>query len=412
VIETLFTRRSALRRHLDAPLLHERERYLTHLLQQGTREEQVRLVAARLLRLIRLMDMSMLRLVEVSEIDIATSGWRAEAVALRLPLPSDASAIKFQRTALNWLNFHQSLIPTVDAPEPYADVLSEYLSFVNFTVSPVTAATYFRCASGFLSSVQKCQPILSQMSTIDIERYIESLRSRGCRPSSIANECTSLRNFLRFTEGRGWTPVKLSRTIRSPRRSRFDPGNGGPRWKDVRRLLASCNDTIADTRARAVMSLCAIYGLRVGEVANLSLNDFDWNEEAFTVHRTKSGRVQRFPLRFEVGEAILRYIQLYRPRCSSHLLFVTLRTPYRRVSPSCISGFIKYRMERLKIKSSSMGAHSLRHSCATELLRLGVSLENIADLLGHRNLKTVSLYAKCSPRSLKDVALMSLESLM
>lgn len=77
-----------------------------------------------------------------------------------------------------------------------------------------------------------------------------------------------------------------------------------------------------------------------------------------------------------------------------------------------IGDMVRDRMKRLKIQTPSMGAHSLRRSCATELLRKGVSLANIADFLGHQDLSSVSVYAKCSPRSLKDVASVSLMDLL
>lgn len=383
-----------------------------YLMHQGSTQTRVCHVAAALLNVIRVMDISVLRAVEISEIDIAAEVWRSKLVARCRHLPSEASAMAFRRTALNWLQFHGSVIPEIAEPKPYGETLSEYRSFVNFTVSPCTAARYSRCADRFLTSTQKFQPTLSRLSTVDIDRFIESRRSIGYRPSSLANVCASLRHFLRFTESRGWTPPKLSRMIKSPRVRRYDQQDRGPRWRDVRRLLAAGDNGEADVRARAMMFLCAIYALRASEVANLNLNDFDWVDETFTVRRAKSRIVQRFPLQYEVGEAILRYLQMHRPKCASRLLFVTLSTPYRSVSSTCLSGLIRDRMRRLKIQAPSIGAHSLRRSCATELLRKGVSLANIADFLGHQDLSTVSVYAKCSVQSLRDVALVSLEGLL
>jgi integrase/recombinase XerD len=247
---------------------------------------------------------------------------------------------------------------------------------------------------------------------IDVDRFIDSKRSAGYKPRSLASVCVALRYFLRFTESHGWTPSRLSATIKSPRVRRYDSQTRGPSWKDVRKLLDGCGHGKADIRARAIMLLCAIYALRASEVANLSLSDFDWTEETVTIRRAKSRVAQRFPLQFEVGEAILEYLQGCRPRCFSSLLFVTLSPPYRRVCVASIGDIIRDRMKRLKIHAPSMGAHSLRHSCATELLRKGVPLANIADFLGHQDLSSVSVYAKCSPRSLKDVASVSLVGLL
>jgi hypothetical protein len=61
-------------------------------------------------------------------------------------------------------------------------------------------------------------------------------------------------------------------------------------------------------------------------------------------------------------------------------------------------------MRRLGIESVNFGSHSLRHACATELLRKGTSLKDIASFLGHRNIESVSVYAKYDNRMLRAVA--------
>jgi len=382
------------------------------LMHQGSSQKRVRQVAAALLHVIRVLDLSSLRLVESSEIDVAGGRWLADPTAsLRKPA-GEISVREFRRVAMNWLRFHRSLAPKIDVPKPYGDILSLYLTYVNLTRSPSTAMLYFRWASLFLAMTEVFQPRLSQLSMIDVNRFIDSKRSAGYKPRSLASVCVALRYFLRFTESHVWTPPRLSMTIKSPRVPRYDSQTRGPRWKDVRKLLDGCGYGYADIRARAIMSLCAIYALRASEVANLNLDDFDWTEETVTIRRAKSRVAQRFPLQFEVGEAILAYLQSCRPRCSNKSLFVTLSPPYRRICVASIGDIIRDRMKRLKIQAPSMGAHSLRRSCATELLRKGVSLAEIADFLGHRDLSSVSVYAKCSPQSLKDVASVSLGGLL
>jgi integrase/recombinase XerD len=166
--------------------------------------------------------------------------------------------------------------------------------------------------------------------------------------------------------------------------------------------------TRAELRAAAVISLCSIYALRCTEIINLSVNDFDWVNETFTIRRAKTGRIQQFPIQFEVGETILKYLQFGRPRCSCKRVFVTLRPPYQPLPATSLWTIVARRMKRLGIASENFGAHALRHSCATQLLRKGGSLRDIADFLGHRDMNSVSIYAKYDVRSLKQVAAFSL----
>jgi len=255
LIERLFSRNDARERHLNAPLLQEREQYLMCLMHQGSSAKRVRQVAAALLRVIQVMDLSSLRLVESSEIDDAGGRWLADPTAsLRKPA-GEISVREFRREAMNWFRFHQSLAPRSDVPKPYGDILSLYLTYVNLTRSPSTARLYFRWASLFMAMTEDFQPRLSQLSMIDVDRFIDSKRSAGYKPRSLASVCVALRYLLRFTESHGWTPSRLSMTIKSPRVRRYDSKTRGPRWKDVRKLLDGCGHGKADIRARAIMLL-------------------------------------------------------------------------------------------------------------------------------------------------------------
>lgn len=134
--------------------------------------------------------------------------------------------------------------------------------------------------------------------------------------------------------------------------------------------------------------------------------DFDWYNETFIVRRRKGGPIQQFPIQHEVGEAIIRYLQTARPECRSRHLFVTQCPPYRPLRT--VYAIISRRMKRLGIESVHVGPHSLRHACATALLRKGTALKDIASFLGHRNMDSVSIYAKYDSRMLRAVAAFSL----
>ena len=110
-------------------------------------------------------------------------------------------------------------------------------------------------------------------------------------------------------------------------------------WTEVQRLLEGIQGKSASAlRARAILLLFAIYGLRSGEVSRLLLSDFDWSAETFAVTHSKRGGTQRYPLQHEVGEAILDYITEARPRTDCRHLFVTLHMPHRRVETSSLWG--------------------------------------------------------------------------
>jgi site-specific recombinase XerD len=288
-----------------------------------------------------------------------------------------------------------------------------YRSSLTSTRSPATVQIYARWIRQFLWSIQSVHPSLSSVTVESIDQFIDRKVSEGAKPCTIGSVCQALRSFFAFTYRHGTTPSEFAGAIRSPAISHDASGRSGPRWRDVRRLLASFQSgRAADVRARALLFLFAIYALRISEVVNLKLADVDWANETLTVRRAKNSLVQVFPLQYEVGEALMRYITRIRPRCSSRLVFVTLSSPYRQLNIASVSNLIRNRMERLHIDAPLKTPHALRHACATQLLHAGSSLPEIADFLGHRSLNAVSTYVKCSRQSLRRVANFSLSGVL
>ena len=142
------------------------------------------------------------------------------------------------------------------------------------------------------------------------------------------------------------------------------------------------------------------------------LSDFDWREEVFVVNHSKRGGSRRYPLQREVGDAaILQYLKKGRPRCACRHLFVTLNPPYRPLGAAALWTLTSRRLRAAGIQCRKRGPHVLRHACATRLLRQGASLKEIGDLLGHRSLQSVGIYAKVDLPALRAVAAVDLGGL-
>ena len=177
----------------------------------------------------------------------------------------------------------------------------------------------------------------------------------------------------------------------------------GPKLQRGRRfgdsLDSASGSSPSDLRAKAILLLFAIYGLRSSEVAGLQSSYFDWRNETFSVRRAKRGGVQQYPIQYEVGEAIIQYLQKGRKRCSSRHVFLSKYPPHGRIGPGPMWQIVGRRMQKLGIELEHVGPHSLRHACATRLLQKGASLREIADFLGHRNIKSIGIYARYDTRS-------------
>jgi integrase len=151
--------------------------------------------------------------------------------------------------------------------------------------------------------------------------------------------------------------------------------------------------------------LMAIYGLRVGEVANLRLEHLDWEHDRLHVPRTKRRETQVYPLLSSVRDALVRYLRKVRRRPSVHRqVFLTLRPPYRPISAAGLYHVAAHRLKALGVRTAHHGPHSLRHACAARLVAEGLSLKEIGDHLGHRSTSATRTYAKVDLRGLREVA--------
>jgi integrase/recombinase XerD len=412
MIDSLFAWKRIQSKQREAPLLKERERYLSALLNQGVCKARVRTIACLLLHITRLLKLSdHLRAVTRIEIQDAGQRWLTDTEGHTTRGPGTSSLYTFTHTAENWFRFCNSMSYPPIPVRPFDANLSQFIQYLKSErqFTPSSIVHYKSRVSLFLRWVAERRESFSTISLVDIDEFLAAKRNGGCKLQTLAAECGSLRAFFSFCELQGWSDPAIARGIRRPRQPRYDVRSRGPRWKEVRRLIASnSGPTPGELRARAIILLCSIYATRSIEVANLKLSDFDWMNETFTLRRAKGGRVQQFPIQFEVGEAILDYLQRGRPVCSCRSLFVSLQTPYRPINSGNVWEVVAPRIMKLGIDSERKGPHSLRHACATELLRRGSSLRDIADFLGHRNMSSVCIYAKSDAGALKAVAAFSL----
>jgi integrase/recombinase XerD len=397
-------------RHAAAPLLREREQYLATMLKRGNTRIYVRHVAAYLIHIVRLLKMTSLRKIELNEIEAAGREWVAYEDPLRKTRPR--TPFVFVSIAQSWLRFHGQL-PTLP-PSPFQPLIEEFAEAMRIR-GRSSATVNVNCyrAHRFLRWFGDQHSSLNSISLRHTDEFFASKRREGWSVNTISGYSQTLRIFFSYAEVRGWCTPGIALGIQSPTRRSDNNRPKGPKWTEVKRLIASASGpSPRDLRDKAILLLFAIYGLRSSEVARLRFGDFDWHSETFTVHRAKRGGIQQFPIQYEVGEAIIRYLQHGRPRSATDYVFVAAQLPHGLIRPGPMHQLVTTRMLALGIKPEQLGPHSLRHACATRLLKKGTSLREIADFLGHRNLKTVSIYARLDTRALRKVASFSMAGVL
>jgi site-specific recombinase XerD len=215
-------------------------------------------------------------------------------------------------------------------------------------------------------------------------------------------QVTALRSLLRFLHVQGWIGSPLVGAVPAVAGWRLVSLPKGLPSAQVQSLLAAHDlGTRVGMRDHAVLVVLARLGLRGAEVAGLQLADIEWRAGQLVV-RGKGSRVERLPLPAEVGQALADYLIGGRPRCECPSLFVTARRPFRPLTPGAVRAIMGRTCGRAGLPR--LGAHRLRHTLATDLLRAGASLPEIGQVLRHRSQLSTTIYAKIDYATLRTLA--------
>jgi integrase/recombinase XerD len=255
--------------------------------------------------------------------------------------------------------------------------------------------------------------LLDRSKTTDGELDLEHLRAGEVSgfvvaygqawPRSVKRMVSALRSLLGFLHVKGITDRSLATTV-PPVAGWTQTGLPKALSADqVTALLACCDEgTATGRRDLAILSLLSRLGLRAGEVAALMLDDLDWHRGEIIV-RGKGGRRDRLPLPADVGERIVAYLLDGRPVAThSRAVFVGAQAPYRPLRSNTVTTVVVSAARRAGV--GLVGAHRLRHSAATAMLRSGGSLVEIGQVLRHVRPLTTALYAKVDIEALRQLA--------
>jgi site-specific recombinase XerD len=314
------------------------------------------------------------------------------------------------RRFLEHLRQHGALAsppPAVDE-SPLAALRQRYETYLQKErgLSPVTVAGYWRHIRQFLverfGEVPLC---LRELVPKDLSAFV--LRhARSGTPKVAQVMVTALRSFSRFLFRHAETDRDLAAAVPTV-----------PNWRladvpkyltpaEVEQVVQACQrGTSSARRDHAIILLLARLGLRASEVIALELEDIDWRAAVLKV-RGKGGYHDQLPLPVDVGEALATYLRYHRPPCPTRRVFIRTKAPHQGfANASSISTIVCRAMNRAGLRHDFKGAHILRHSLATGMLRAGASLGEIGEVLRHRVPNTTEIYAKVDIHGLRSLAL-------
>lgn len=266
----------------------------------------------------------------------------------------------------------------------HVQIAAEFLEWLNFEASPQR---------------------LSSLSINDVEGFVRQLGKRMGRVG-LQKPIATIRNFLCFLAAGGFIAPGLDSQIDTPRVYRQEKLPFALPWTTVETFLSYIDrDTAIGKRDYAIFSLMATYGLRACDIVALTLEDLKWRAGLIRICQTKTGNPLELPLTHEVSSAIYDYLKRV-PRYGKYRqIFLRLKAPGGILKSTAVTEAFQAWSRKSGLDIPFKGAKCLRHSYAIHLLRHGLPLKTIGDLLGHRSPESTAVYLRLATDDLREVAL-------
>lgn len=264
-----------------------------------------------------------------------------------------------------------------------------------------------RRVTGFLDYIGlDDQPkALFQLQHDTIERFIKQ-EAKRCSRSSLCAVTSSLRGFFRFEFQNGTLLHPLHEHIETPLVYADEKLPRAMTREQVQALLRSMDQKSPHgLRDFTMLYLVAAYGLRCGEVAALKLDDIGWRGGTLRIKQTKSKREISLPLTGDVSTVLARYLRKGRRRTHRRDLFLKSVAPAGPVAPNSVGDILRNRLRKAGLNFGRCGPHAMRHSLAVHLLRRGVAVKVIGDILGHSSIRSTATYLRLNLCDLRTVGL-------
>jgi site-specific recombinase XerD len=230
---------------------------------------------------------------------------------------------------------------------------------------------------------------IEQVTHKKVLAYIDLLLDKGLAPKTINCHLDSIRGFYEYLISeealRVTNPVKQGYALRL--------GRPLPRYLRDEELTLLFN-TVTKLRDRAIFMLMLRCGLRVEEVAQLTLGALDLKRKKILVRNGKGRKDRVVYLSNDSLEVLMRYLTL-RPSSRAKGIFLVEKGTFkgRVLSVRGIQKRMEYYARKTGLKVS---CHQLRHTMATQLLNADADLVTIQELLGHSRIKTTERYCRVS----------------
>lgn len=287
--------------------------------------------------------------------------------------------------------------------EHFDEIMANYSTHISNSLAPRTIRRHICIIRQFLGFIEKLSmQNFTKLTSANVKDFIED--AAPSHKASMPTFTGAIKKFLSYLAGHGLVSINLEWNLISP----------APRH---RKLLPCFSDQQTDAlldsvdrttpigkRDYAILMIALWTGLRGVDILGLKRSDIDWNRKVVKVIQGKTGVGIQTDLSPGVGNAIADYILNGRPETDSPHIFVRHRRPHDRLSDFAGNDIMVRSLYKAGISHEAWDGksfHALRRTFGTRLVRAGVPIRSVGEMLGHGNPNSAIRYIALDKEGLR-----------
>lgn len=285
------------------------------------------------------------------------------------------------------------------------ELIIEFINYLEYErhLSKNTIVNYQLDLDSYFNYIKNTSLNYLKINKDEVREYLKYLDKTNLKSKSVARHLSSLRMFYDYLLEKSLIDKNIYKSIKTPKGEKKLPNYLD--YEDLNTLLDIFDlNKPLELRNKLIIELFYSTGIRVSELVNISLNDFNFTDKSLKVFgKGAKERIVYF------GDYVIDLYNMYISKRitllkgkKSDYLFINNKGDNLTVSG--ITNMLKQILKKVSIKND-ISPHTLRHTFATHMLNSGADLKSVQELLGHTNLSTTSIYTHVSNERLRSVYL-------
>lgn len=284
--------------------------------------------------------------------------------------------------------------------DPSIQSFIEYLQFER-RYSLLTVENYRRDVMQFVDWLEHLDPQISldQTAEFHVRQWVSTLHRQGLKSYSLQRKLSSLRSYFRYQIKHNKLSLNPAIDIRAPREVKRLPQTLD--IEQIDQLLNIPDDNFIGARDKAILELFYSSGLRLAELASLTLSSLNI-DEAFVTVLGKGNKTRTVPIGSKAVVAIQNWLQHRHSVSTGHSVALFISKQGKAITHRSIQLRVNHWQAEQGI-SQRVHPHKLRHSVASHLLQSSGDLRAVQEFLGHSDISSTQVYTHLDYQHLAKV---------